>query len=168
MRQAGPHFLSVDYEGVAVEHRARLQARQVGAGARFGVTLAPDFLAGEHLEQVALFLLIGAEMHDSRADSIYRELVGAVERQPEPQHFVLVDSLIDHARAATAPFLGPVQRDVTGLVEPAMVVEQLRPSPVVAHVEQARSRAAETLALAPEGFGGVLLEPSSNFSAQFF
>jgi len=56
-------------------------------------TLAPDFLAGQHLEQVALFLLLSAEVHDSRTDSIDRELVGAVERQSEAQHFVLVDSL---------------------------------------------------------------------------
>ena len=55
MRQTGPHFLPVDHEGVAVDHRARLQACQVGARAGFGVTLAPDFLAGEHLEQVAFF-----------------------------------------------------------------------------------------------------------------
>ena len=62
---------------------------------------------------------------------------------------------------------GPVQRDVTGLVEPAMVVEELRPAAVVAHVEQAGSRAAEPFALAPERFGGVLLEPSRNLSAEF-
>jgi len=49
-----------------------------------------------------------------------------------------------------------VQGDVTGLVEPAMVVEELRPASVVAHVEQACGRAAEALALAPESFGGVL------------
>ena len=35
MRQTGPHFLPVDYEGVAVEHRAGLQAREVRSCARF-------------------------------------------------------------------------------------------------------------------------------------
>ncbi len=49
-----------------------------------------------------------------------------------------------------------------------MVVEQLIPSPVVANVEQAGGRAAQTLALAPEGLGGVLFEPAPQFGAKFF
>ena len=49
-----------------------------------------------------------------------------------------------------------------------MVVEELSPAAVVAHVEQAGGRAAEAFALAPEGFGGILFEPSRDLRAKFF
>src|SRR6266851_6999481 len=152
MRQTGPHFLSVDDEVVAVENRARLQACEIGACARFGIPLTPDLFAGEHRGEMPFFLFFCAEMHDRRADTIDRELIGAIERQSEAEHFILVDRLIDHIGAAAAPFLGPMQRDVTGLVEASMVIEELIPALVVANVEQARSRAAEAFAAASEGF----------------
>src|SRR5260370_1475248 len=116
---------------------------------------------------MTFFSLLGAEMHDRRADTIDRELIGAIERKAEPQHLVLVDRLIDHVRAATAPFLGPVHRDVAGFVEPSMVIEELIPAFVVANVEQARGRTAEPFAVAPESFRRVPFEPFPDLGSKF-
>src|SRR3977135_1093787 len=100
MRQTGPYFLSVDNEGVAVEHCARLQAREVGTRAGLGITLAPDLFAGEHRGEMPFFLLFGPKMHDRGTDTIDRELIGSIERKSEAQHFILIDRLIDHVGAA--------------------------------------------------------------------
>ena len=99
---------------------------------------------------MTFLLLLGAQMHDRRTDTIDRKLIGAIERKSEPQHLILVDRLIDHVRAATAPFLGPVQRDVSGLVEAPMIVEELIPARVIANVEQAGSRTTKALTLPPK------------------
>src|SRR5882757_1007653 len=150
MRQTRPYFLSVDNEVVTVENSARLQAREIGTRGGLGITLTPDLFAGEHRREMTFFLLFAAEMHDGRADTIDRKLISAVQRQSEAQHFILIDRLIDHVGAATAPFLWPVQRDVAGLVEASMVIEELIPALIVANIEEARSRPTEAFAAAPE------------------
>src|SRR5579875_2651474 len=109
---------------------ARLKSGQIGTGVGFGIALAPDFLGSEHLVQVALALLLGAQKDQRRPDAVDRQRVGAVNWKSQPQRLVLVDRLLDDSGAAAAPFFGPMQRDVTGVVEPAMVFEQALPAVV--------------------------------------
>jgi hypothetical protein len=167
--EAGPHLLAVDDEAVTVDDGARLEAGEVGAGVRLGISLAPDFLAGEHFMEVAILLLLRAHEHQGRPDAVDGELVGAVERKREAQDFVLVNRLLHQSGATAAIFLGPVERDVTRVAEPPMVFEQPLPSRVVAGVEQARGRGAEAAAFAAsEDLGGGFFEPSVDFRAKRF
>src|SRR5690348_3584289 len=148
MGEAGPHFLAVDDEAVTVDDGASLETREVGTGVGLGISLAPDLLAGEHFMEIAILLLLRAHEHQGRPDTVDGELVRAVERKREAQDLVLVNRLLHQGGAAAAMFLGPVQCDVTGIVEAAMVFEQPLPSRVVAGVEQARGRGAEAAAFA--------------------
>ena len=63
-----PRLLAVDHEVVAVEHRAALQRREVGARVRLGEALAPDVVAAQHAGQELLLLLVGAELDDRGRD----------------------------------------------------------------------------------------------------
>src|SRR5579872_1177759 len=159
LREAGPQLLPVHHEGVAFEHGAGLQARKVGARAGLGVALAPDLFAGQHLAEVAFFLLLGAEQNDGGPDAVDRELVGAVERQAKAQDFVLVNRLFDERGAAAAPFLRPVQRDVARVIEPLVILAQALPFGVVADVEQAGGRSAHRVPAPSEQFARGFLEP---------
>src|SRR6202022_4686298 len=97
---------------------------------RLGISLAPDFLAGEHFMEVAILLLLRAHEHQGRPDAVDGELVGAVERKREAQDFVLVNRLLHQSGATAAIFLGPVERDVTRAADPRMVLAQPGPARV--------------------------------------
>ena len=68
VRLAGPDLLTVDHEVVAVPDGARLQRREIGAGAGFAVALAPLHLARRDAVEVLLLLLVAAVDHDRRAE----------------------------------------------------------------------------------------------------
>jgi hypothetical protein len=55
---------------------ARLQCRQIGAGAGLGIALAPPVLAAQNARQEACLLLLVAVLQDHRADHL----------DPEGQH----------------------------------------------------------------------------------
>ena len=63
-----PDLLAVDDEVVAVEHGARLQAREVRAGAGLGVALAPANLAADDARQVLALELVAALVKEQRSD----------------------------------------------------------------------------------------------------
>ena len=67
LRQRGPGLLAVDDVVVALAHRARLEAGEVGAGAGLGEALAPPVVEVGHARQEALLLLLRAEGDDDRA-----------------------------------------------------------------------------------------------------
>lgn len=70
MRVRRPDLLAVDDIAIAVAHRPRLQARQIGAGAGFAETLAPIILAGKDARQVMRLLLGRAELLDHRRQQL--------------------------------------------------------------------------------------------------
>ena len=80
MRDRGPHLLAVHHPVVAVAHRARGEARDVGARARLAEHLAPDVLAREDARQVVLLLRLarvgehGGRAH-ADADRAHRRIV---------------------------------------------------------------------------------------------
>src|SRR4030095_13852276 len=63
-----PDLLAVDDVVIAVEHRARLEAGEIAAGARLRVALTPADLAAGDLREVLLLLLLVAEHEERRAD----------------------------------------------------------------------------------------------------
>ena len=69
MREAGPHLLAVDDPVVAVAHRPRLRAPR-GRTRRPArrTALAPDLFGAEDRRDVAALLLLGAPLHEGRAD----------------------------------------------------------------------------------------------------
>src|SRR6185312_10277918 len=66
----GPDLGAVDDVVVTVAHRAGFQRRQIGAGARFGIALAPVVLAGENPRQKIVLLLRRAEPDDDGTDHL--------------------------------------------------------------------------------------------------
>src|SRR5439155_13931129 len=64
MGMRGPDLGAVDDVVVAIAHRAGFQRREIGAGARFGIALAPVVFAGENFRQVKVLLFGRAEADD--------------------------------------------------------------------------------------------------------
>ncbi len=65
---------------LAAIDRARPQAGEVAAGAGLREALAPAFLAGEDALQVPLFLRLGAELDQGRAEQVDRAVPGEDRR----------------------------------------------------------------------------------------
>ena len=103
LRVRRPHLLAVDDELVADELGARLERRQVGAGARLGVALAPDLVGGEDLRQIAPALLLGAVRDQRRADHLHAHHADQ-PRRARPHH-LLVDDRLAHDVGALAAVL---------------------------------------------------------------
>ena len=61
---AGPHLLAVHHPLVAVAHRHRREAGEVGTGTRLAEELAPGLLTGEDRRQETRLLLVGADRVD--------------------------------------------------------------------------------------------------------
>ena len=68
LRERGPDLLAGDHILIAVAHSARAQGREIGAGIRFGIALAPDLFARQRAWQVMGLLLRRAITHQHRAD----------------------------------------------------------------------------------------------------
>jgi len=68
MRTGRPDLLAVDHVVVAVSLGARLQRREVGSRARFGVSLAPRDSAARDPRQVFALLFLGAVNDKRRTD----------------------------------------------------------------------------------------------------
>src|SRR5690606_7795094 len=121
---AGPEVLAVDDEVVAVDLGAALQAGEVGAGVRFGVELAPKFLAREDILQIALLLLLGAVVDQRRADDADAESVDA-GRGVDARHLLGHNGLLHGSRVAAAVLLRPAHTDEAGVVELAVPLAAL-------------------------------------------
>ena len=64
----GPQLVAIDHEVVAFQAGGGLQRGEVGAGAGFGVADREQDLAGGDALQELRLLLVGAELHQRRAD----------------------------------------------------------------------------------------------------
>src|SRR5262249_39935796 len=107
----GPDLLAVDDVVVAVAHRARLQAREVGAGARLGVALAPDRLGAGDAGQVLALLLLGAMDDQRRAQHAHAEGARAGVRGAVVAELFAEDHLLVDAGVEAAVLLRPRRRD---------------------------------------------------------
>ena len=96
VRARRPHLLAVDDELVAVEHGARLQAREVAAGAGLAHAEAPRDLGPQRREQEPLLLLGRAVVDDRRGDDAEALRVRAA-RDLAPRHLLEVDHLLRSA-----------------------------------------------------------------------
>ena len=119
LTQAGPDFLAVNQEIVPVQHRLRLQRRQVGSGIGLRKSLAPDLVGIENLGNVALLLGLGAVLHEGRANDADPQAVGRL-RRPGAGHFLPVNGLLNQRSALTAVFPGPVYSHPAAIVQPAL------------------------------------------------
>ena len=81
VRERRPHLLAVDDPLVTVAHRARREARDVGARARLAEHLAPDLFAREQRAQVAALLLVAAVRDDRRRAHAVADRVAAVRKR---------------------------------------------------------------------------------------
>src|SRR5712691_7710140 len=115
MRARGPHLLAVDDEMLALVGRAGAQAREVGARARLGIALAPDFVGAEDPRQVAFFLFLVAPMNEGRAQQVEPALARQ-DRRAGAEIFLVPDHLLHEIGAASAVFLGPGNPDPAGCV----------------------------------------------------
>ena len=173
-----PHLLAVDHPLVAVEHRRRLQAGEVGSRVGLAEALAPAHLAAEDLRQEVLLLLLGPPLQDRRPDERVAEEVGA-HRRLGPGELLGEHDALHRRQALAAVLLGPRGAD------PPAAVQLLRPLGVeprpllVGHLEALVEPAGRQVVLQPGpdllaerlGLGGVgqvhghmLTRPSARIS----
>ena len=67
LRERGPDLLAGDHILIAFANSARAQGREIRAGIRFGIALAPDLFTRQGARQVIGLLLCGAVTHQHRA-----------------------------------------------------------------------------------------------------
>src|SRR5690606_6377312 len=109
-------FLAVDNEVIAIAHGLRAQRRQIGAGARLGITLHPQIIATQNARQMVGELLLAAPLKQRRAEVRFARLHRA--RGAGALHLLLINPLLAHTQAHAAVFARP--RRAT----PAVVVQQ--------------------------------------------
>ena len=129
VRAGGPDLLAVEDEVVAVTDGASLEGREVGAGARLTVALAPLHLPREDARKVLLPLLFGA-VDDNRRPDHRRAHAADVCRARFGELFV-ENELFHDAEPGAAVLLRPGGRD------PALGGELLAPG---LHVRAAAAR----------------------------
>ena len=115
MRHRGPDLLSVDDKVVPVNLCACSQVRQIGPGAGFRVSLAPDVFATQDTRQPVIFLFPGAEFDDQRPDHLHAHVAAAIDA-PALLLFIK-DQQLGSVQAHTAEFSGP------GWCDPALGVK---------------------------------------------
>src|SRR5690606_15467686 len=119
LRPRGPDLLALDDPLAALQARARLHVREVGAGVRLGVALAPDRLAARAAAQETLFLLLAAERGQGGREQPLADV--AEPARPAGARVLLVpDHLLDQRRAAPARLARPAEPDPARLAEPPL------------------------------------------------
>ena len=106
VRERRPHLLAVDDPLVAVEHRAGLHVREVGARVGLRVALAPQLLDRLDLREEALLLLLGAVRDERRGEEALAEEADP-RRRARLRVLLVEDHLLDDAGVAAAVLLGP-------------------------------------------------------------
>ena len=154
MSERGPDLLTVEHPLVAVEHRARLDVGQVGAGVGLAEALAPQLLAPQDRRKEALLLLGRAEGHDGRAQQALAE--EAHPRRGVGLGVLLVeDQLLGDAGVAPSVLLRPPQPDPPAAAELVLP----RPPDVPARLVRRTPTATDCGILTDE----MLLQPRAEF-----
>ncbi|PAV68232.1 hypothetical protein WR25_00225 [Diploscapter pachys] len=101
-----PGLLPVDEIMVALVLGEGLQAREIGAGAGFGIALTPAHLAARDGGDMLLLLGLGAIFEERRAEHHHAH---AADRIPstDPRHFLLQHAGLGPAEATTTILRGP-------------------------------------------------------------
>src|SRR5208282_4702105 len=155
-----PDFLAVDDKVVAVLDGASLKRGKIGAGAGLRIALAPDFVAGENLRQVALFLLVGPPMHQG----------GSEQTEPHPKEWhrctgalqlLRVDDVLQDTGSAAAVFLGPTDSYPPAGVK--LLVPGDTPLPIAFVLLRGHPELGTVL-----GFGCVGVEPRAKLGSKSF
>ena len=157
MAASRPHFLTINYPFIAVQHSGGFEAGQVAATVGFAETLAPAHLARKNLWQEFFLLLFGAVLQQRRANQGVTEKVGAHGCPCSCELFVQHHTL-QGGQAFTAVLFRPGRTNPSTskqLVWP-LIVELL-----------ARSR-REFKTFVEPSLWEIRLEPGSNFKAKFF
>ena len=114
-----PDLLAVHDVVIALALGPGAQGREVGARARLGISLAPQFLGGRDLRQEALLLRVAAELHQDGRHHLdaERRKIGRIGAR----HLHLEDELLSRGPARSTVFLRPVG------AEPALAGQLLLP-----------------------------------------
>ncbi len=123
-RAARPGLLAGDDIMVAVADRLRRDRRHVRPGIGLGPCLRPDHLALRHRGQEARLLLVGAELHDGRAEQEDAVLINA-QRRPRAIIFLFEDQPLDEVEPAPAVSLGPGDHAPVAACEPPLPLDML-------------------------------------------
>src|SRR4029450_10125343 len=116
MSERRPGLLAVDNVVVALAHCPSAQGREIGAGTRLGVALAPRHLGAADAGQEAFFLLVGSEGVDHGPDHLGAKRDDA--RRALLRQHVLEQEALRHVPARAAVLPGPGGR------EPALAAER--------------------------------------------
>src|SRR5690606_28343111 len=140
---AGPDLLAADAIAVGRAHGARREAREIGAGAGLGISLAPDGGVVQQRRQITLLLFLAAVGEERRRDDAVAD---HVDGQGRVGAGVLLeeDRLARQVEGVTAVVPGPAQAGPAGgagagLETQAKVAVDGQAGPVVATGEGRKS-----------------------------
>src|SRR4029450_1704956 len=120
LREAGPDLRPGDDQIVAVDHRARRQAGEVGAGTGLGKALTPDDLAAQNFRQVKRLLLLAAAGYQRRAAVVETDEQRRRVVRARAGEVLVPGALLHQRRAAAAVRLRPRYSRVARVVELAL------------------------------------------------
>src|SRR5205814_3388686 len=109
LRARGPDLLAIDEEVVTLVDALRAQRREVRAGARLGIALAPPHLAGDDSGHVLLLLLLAAILQQGRTEHHHAHAADRIPR-PAPVHLLLQHARLLARQPAGAVLPGPGRR----------------------------------------------------------
>src|SRR5690606_1800405 len=112
-------LLAVDAPLAAVQRRARLHVREVGARVRLRIALAPDLVAARDRRQEAPLLRVAAEGDHGRCEQALTDVAEAA-RPARARVLLVPDHLLDQRRAAPARLARPAEPDPAVGAEPAL------------------------------------------------
>ena len=123
VRGRGPDLLAVDDVFVADPLCRGLERGEVGAGAGLGKALTPPIVEIGGARQEALFLLLGAELHQHRAD--HRDVEALHVRRRRELVLFEEHHALDRRPTRTAPLLGPAIGGPIARVEDALPADRV-------------------------------------------
>src|SRR5204863_9405285 len=124
LRVAGPDLLPGDDQVIAVDDRARLQARQVGARVRLRETLAPDDVAAEDARQAVRLLGLAAAGDQGRARVAQADERGRDLGRAGARVLLVPDELLHERRAPAAELLRPRHAGPARVEQPSLPRER--------------------------------------------
>ncbi len=155
-------LLAVDDPAAVGGLRAGAQRRDVRACARLGDAERADLLAADRGHQIALLLILCAELPDRRGGDVdVRAEPCRGAARSDPRHLLAQDGVVQVVAALSAVLLGVLQPEQTLCGElseqlvgkPLLVLPLLRVRRELA-LDEAAGRSPELLVLLGEGWGG--------------
>ena len=156
---ARPGLLTIDDVMIALVLGEGLQAREIRAGARLRIALAPAHFAFDDARDMLLLLLFVAVFEKRRAEHHHAHAADRVPC-PDPHHFLAQHTRLFARQATAAIFLRP------GRHAPALRAHRLAPCLLVRRLVGRAVHGGHRIVLATQALREIRLQPGARFLAE--